>query len=145
MIYWLYGQPGAGKTTIARLLKEHLEYKTVGKKVIHIDGDVMRELFSNTDYSAEGRNINMGKVCTIARFLYHQGFHVIISVVGPFKEVRDELLDLDPIMIYLFTSEIRGREHFFTELLEVGADDIWLCTDDKLPEHTLNEILTIHR
>jgi len=145
MIYWLYGQPGSGKTTLARLLKEHLEYNRIGNSTMHIDGDVMRKLFSNTDYSESGRKNNMRKVTTLARFLHHNNFNVIISVVGPYKDVRDELLDLDPIMIYLFTNEIRGREDYHTDDMEIGRDDIWLCTDDKLPIHTLNEILTIHR
>tara|TARA_A200000159_G_scaffold142895_1_gene146718 strand:- start:181 stop:618 length:438 start_codon:yes stop_codon:yes gene_type:complete len=145
MIYWFYGQPGAGKTTIAKLLKEHFEYKTIGNPVIHIDGDFMRGVFSNTDYSEEGRKNNMRKVTTIARFLHHKNFHVVISVVGPYKDVRDELLDLNPKMFYLFTQEVRGREHYHTDAMEIGTDDIWLCTNDKLPIQTLNEVLTIHR
>tara|TARA_B100001564_G_C20593956_1_gene649279 strand:+ start:53 stop:475 length:423 start_codon:yes stop_codon:yes gene_type:complete len=140
MIYWFYGQPGAGKTTIAKLLKENLSSPSV-----HIDGDFMREVFKNTDYSEEGRKNNMRKVTTIARFLHNKNFNVIISVVGPYKDVRDELLDLEPIMMYMFTEEIRGREHYHTEGMEIGADDIWLCTNDKLPIHTLNEVLSIHR
>jgi len=145
MIYWFYGQPGSGKTTIAKLLKEHLEYGQVTKPVIHIDGDVMRDVFQNTDYSEVGRKNNMRKVTTIARFLYTQDYHVIISVVGPYKDVRDELIDLSPRSFYMFTNEIRGREHYHTDSMEIGANDIWLCTDDKLPIHTLNEVLAIHR
>ena len=46
MIYWFTGQPGSGKTVLADLFKE--------KKLPHafrIDGDEMRELFANKDYS----------------------------------------------------------------------------------------------
>jgi energy-coupling factor transporter ATP-binding protein EcfA2 len=49
MIYWFTGQPGSGKTVLANLLKE--------KALPHayrIDGDEMRELFDNKDYSIKG-------------------------------------------------------------------------------------------
>ena len=46
MIYWFTGQPCAGKTVLANMLKEeHLP------NAFRIDGDDMRELFSNKDYS----------------------------------------------------------------------------------------------
>ena len=32
MIYWFYGQPGSGKTTIAKLLKEHVSRDWEGEK-----------------------------------------------------------------------------------------------------------------
>ena len=50
MIYWFIGQPGSGKTLLADKLKEEvLSY------VYRIDGDEMRELFDNKDYSMKGR------------------------------------------------------------------------------------------
>jgi adenylylsulfate kinase-like enzyme len=42
---WLTGQPGHGKTTLAKLFKEHLEVNYKHKKIMHIDGDDLRELF----------------------------------------------------------------------------------------------------
>ena len=51
MIYWFTGQPGSGKTVLANLLKEQ-----VLPHAYRIDGDEMRELFANKDYSEN--NIN---------------------------------------------------------------------------------------
>ena len=53
MIYWFTGQPAHGKTVLANKLKEHLEFLknkydyNNRYKIYRIDGDDMRELFSN--------------------------------------------------------------------------------------------------
>ena len=52
MIYWFTGQPGSGKTVLADLLK-----KEVLPHAFRIDGDEMRELFANKDYSENIKNI----------------------------------------------------------------------------------------
>ena len=48
MIYWFTGQPGAGKTVLANALKQQLE------NTFHIDGDDLRDIFDNKDYSEAG-------------------------------------------------------------------------------------------
>ena len=57
MIYLFTGQPGSGKTTLGKKLQIWLQTdkKNWRKSVFHIDGDQLRELFPNTDYSKEGR------------------------------------------------------------------------------------------
>ena len=52
MIYWFTGQPSHGKTVIAELLKNHLIYEMniPEQEVFRIDGDEMRDLFTNKDY-----------------------------------------------------------------------------------------------
>ena len=70
---------------------------------------------------------------------------VIVSVVAPFMDVRDEIKDLDPIMIYLHTSEIRGREKYFADNFEVGKKDKHIDTTNKYIKDTIDEILSIHR
>jgi len=44
MIYWFTGQPGAGKTSIAKSLIENLP-----KNTFHVDGDDLREIFNNKE------------------------------------------------------------------------------------------------
>ena len=53
MIYLLYGQPASGKTTLGKLLAEHLETQFV------IDGDEFREMFTNNNYGKSGRKENI--------------------------------------------------------------------------------------
>jgi adenylylsulfate kinase-like enzyme len=57
MIYLFTGQPGSGKTTLAKKLQMWLQTDKANwrKSVFHIDGDQLRELFPNKDYSKEGR------------------------------------------------------------------------------------------
>ena len=51
MIIVLFGQPHSGKTTLA---KQFPSSRT-------IDGDELRELFANKDYSKEGRIRNLNR------------------------------------------------------------------------------------
>ena len=49
------------------------------------------------------------------------------------------------MMIYTYTSEVRGREHYHTKDLEVGKYDVWMNTDNRLIEDCIDEILTFRR
>lgn len=138
MIIWLYGQPGAGKTTIANTLKTHID-------AVHIDGDDIRALFDNKDYSKEGRIKNLTLANNIVRFLDSKGFNIIASFVSPFQEIRDQLLDLDVKYFYVQTSEIRGKENYFVENLEIGKNDCILNTTNKTVNEVIDEILAFYR
>lgn len=109
MIYWFTGQPCAGKTTLADLLKKEKP------GAFRIDGDDMRELFSNKDYSIKGRVENVGTAQRIAHFLHNQGKDVIVSLVSPYIDQREEfknLLGNNIKEIYVHTTEQRERDHF---------------------------------
>lgn len=120
MIYYFIGQPGAGKTTLAKTFKEYHPLK----KFIHIDGDNMRDIFKNKDYSEEGRRKNIQLSHDIAKFLSFSGFNVIMSVVSPFKDLRDKLKEeCNVIEIFVHTTEVRGRENFHVENYEKPTED----------------------
>jgi adenylylsulfate kinase len=52
----------------------------------------------------------------IALFLEKKGFTPIISLISPYRDLRDELKQETIVLeFYIFTSEIRGREHFFAK------------------------------
>ena len=65
MIIWLTGQPGAGKTVLAKLLIENLVAD------FHIDGDDLRALTANKNYGIKGRIENVGRAQTIAHYLHN--------------------------------------------------------------------------
>ena len=67
MIIWLTGQPGSGKTTLANLLIK--SFNSDNLKVINIDGDDLRSISKNIDYSKEGRIKNISTAISIIRFL----------------------------------------------------------------------------
>ena len=87
MIIWLTGQPGSGKTTISNMLLKHYKEKT--NNVISIDGDNLREMTNNYDYTIEGRFKNILNAQMIARFLHHNNFIVIVALVAPYLDLRE--------------------------------------------------------
>lgn len=110
MIYWFTGQPAHGKTVLANMLKEALP------NAYRIDGDDMRELFSNKDYSIKGRVENIGTAQRIAHYLHNQGHDVIVSLVAPYVDQREDFKKLigteNIVEFYVHTSEPRERDHF---------------------------------
>ena len=115
MIYWLTGQPGAGKTTLVKMLYTHLHslHPTI------VDGDDIREIFNNKDYSEAGRRKNVELAQHLAHFIHNKGGLALVSLVSPYKDQRDsfkQLIGEDNIKeIYVHTAEERGRENFFVE------------------------------
>ena len=84
MIYWFTGQPGAGKTVLANALKQQLE------NTFHIDGDDLRDIFDNKDYSEDGRRKNIALAQHISHFLSKKECNVVVSLVSPYKDQREE-------------------------------------------------------
>ena len=130
MIYWLTGQPGAGKTTLAKAIME-LRYFS---DWYHIDGDDIRELFDNKDYSKEGRMKNIQLAQHLSHYLHSKGQNVLVSLVSPYKEQRESFKNkLENVVkeVYVHTSEVRGREQFFVEDYEPPTENyIDMCTDN---------------
>ena len=119
MIYWFTGQPGAGKTTLAKALIEKCS-----DNCIHIDGDELRDIFQNHDYSIKGRKKNMNSVLDLCRFLDKKNFTVVVSVVAPYKKIRDSLKLTNLVTeIFVHTTEPRGREKYFVKNYEPPTDN----------------------
>ena len=120
MIYWLTGQPGAGKTTLAKHLANYFE----NNNVIHIDGDDLRDIFQNKDYSEVGRRKNIERAQDIARFMSEKGFNVIVSLVSPYKDQRDQFKETNEVIeVYVHTTDERGREGFHVSNYEKPTDN----------------------
>ena len=147
MIYWFTGQPAHGKTVLANLLKSHLEKnKLFTYKCLRIDGDDMRELFSNKDYSIKGRVENVGTAQCIAHYLHNQGEDVIVSLVAPYVDQREDFkarMGKNLVEIYVHTSEERERDDFraiaYTKPITNYID---IDTTYDTPEESLKKILT---
>jgi len=110
MIFWFTGQPGSGKTTLAKVLLEKLD------GAFHVDGDDLRGLAHNADYSEQGRINNIRMAQSIAMFLDNKEQDVIVSIVAPYRWLREEFKARHTVNeIYLHTTEKRGKEAFFVE------------------------------
>ena len=121
MIIWLTGQPGAGKTTLAEWLKAH--YYDNG---IIVDGDDIRDVYQNKDYSEEGRKKNIERAQDLALFLHHKKFTPIVSLVSPYREQRELFkakMGDDIREFYIHTNDIRGRENFHVSNYEPPIDN----------------------
>ena len=140
MIYWFTGQPGAGKTVLANLLK-----KDKFGRAFRIDGDEMRELFANKDYSIKGRIANIDAAQKIAHYLHNQGQTVIVSLVSPYLDQREEfkkILGDGLIEYYVHTNEERGREQYHVEGYQPPLNNfIDVDTTHDTPEKSLKKIL----
>ena len=148
MILWLTGQPGSGKTTLAKAFIKKIKNDNPEIKIINIDGDDLRNISNNKDYSKEGRVKNISTAISIMRFLANKKYICVVSIVAPYKFLRDELKDEFPFLeIYLHTNEIRGREDFFADDYEIPTDPKHLAIDTgKLTiKESLNEILNVYR
>ena len=120
MIYWFTGQPGAGKTTLSKQLKDYLH----PSNIMLVDGDDIRDIFQNKDYSENGRRQNIQKAQDIAQFLNAKGNSVIVSLVSPYKDQRDTFKQNPNVVeIYVHTDEIRGREQFHVQNYEPPTEN----------------------
>lgn len=85
-IVWLTGNVGAGKTSLAYLLKERLDNAVV------LDGDEMRASIStDKGFSMEDREEHNLRVARLAKMLNNQGHNVIVSVIAPFEKSRKKI------------------------------------------------------
>ena len=142
MIYWFTGQPGSGKTVLANLLKEkYLPH------AYRIDGDEMRELFKNKDYSMKGRIANINAAQKIAHYLHNQGKDIIVSLVSPYLDQREEFKDmmgwqLQEIFVHYNIAETRGREEYHVvDFQKPIFDYLDVDTTFETPEESLIKIL----
>lgn len=139
MIYWFTGQPGAGKTVLANMLAKKKP------EAFRIDGDDIRELFSNKDYSIKGRVENVATAQRIAHYLHNQFKDVIVSLVSPYIDQREDfkkLLGSDIIEFYVHTLESRERDSF-KAIAYVAPQENFIDIDTTFdtPEDSFKKIL----
>ena len=122
MIYWFTGQPGAGKSTLAIALTSVLRKR--GQPVVHLDGEFLRELMGNKDYSETGRIGNIKAAQQLAAKLESDGIAVVASFVSPYRSIREEFKRTNQVLeIYVHTTEIRGKEAYFVANFEPPQQD----------------------
>jgi len=150
MIYLLYGQPGAGKTSLGRLLATHLDTPFI------IDGDEFRDMFANTNYGREGREENIRNANAVATYLSkkksegdwmclyrrdgensihgHPISHqtdIVMSLVNPYDRLRKALRENNEgqTVEVLLTSDRELRKEYHVEDFERGTPDYEINTD----------------
>jgi adenylylsulfate kinase-like enzyme len=146
-IYWFTGQPSAGKTVLAKKLVEFLqtEKRNWRKKVFHLDGDDLRDLTKNQDYSKEGRITNIQRAQSIAEYLYKNDCDVVVSLVAPYRDVRNEFkekIGKDFEEFYVHTTQKRERDKYHSKDYEPPTTEFFdVDTTKDNPVQSFNKII----
>ena len=136
MIYIIYGQPGSGKTTLANYLADCIRHTPSGNDPFIIDGDEFREIFSNKTYNRYGRRRNIKKANVVTTYLQktHAGKDVILALVNPYQDLRDELKEefAGQIVEIMLSCNRSLRREYHTNEFEKGNPNIIINTDEPL-------------
>jgi len=141
MIYVLYGQPAAGKTTLGKLLADSLDTPFI------IDGDEFRKMFTlraTDEYGRGGREENIKNANAVATYLQKKSYprgHVVMCLVNPYEHLRKELKNNNKNQVteVLLLSNRSMKKEYHVEDFEMGEPDHTLSTN-KEEAFTWNEL-----
>ncbi len=103
-VVWLTGLSGAGKTTIAHALAGQLQQENI--RPVLLDGDEIRHRIKLTGFDEQSRKQHNLTVGYIASLFEQQGHIVIVSLISPYDDVRNEIRHMcrNFIEVYLSAS-----------------------------------------
>lgn len=97
MVIWLTGQSKSGKTTLANKMKKWYEHTIV------LDGDEVRKIWPGLGLTKEDRWEQNLRVARLAKHLSEQGFVVVVAVIAPYKELRQQIRNITNCAFYYLT------------------------------------------
>jgi len=81
MVFFVTGKAGAGKSTYAARLAEELLEE--GRMVRVLDGDEVRRVSGNDDYTDAGRQRHLMDMARSAAWAEQLGFTVVVAAIAP--------------------------------------------------------------
>ena len=159
---WLTGLPGAGKSTLAKLLDDHL--RQLGLPVALLDGDdVRKRLSKGLGFTREDREENIRRIAYVAKLISGVGGVTIVAAIAPYaqsrKEARGEIENFIEVFVKcplqicverdpkgLYAKAQRGEISHFTGISDPYEEpknpEIIIETDTEQPEESLMKILS---
>ena len=134
-VIWFTGQPGAGKMTLAK----EMVRKFNNDKVIHIDGDDLRNTLDNKDYSERGRRKNIQFAIDMAKVMESKGYLVVVSLVSPYRDLRIGEV------FWLNSTYPTDKEKYWVDNYEPPLKDFTYINTEKSIEECVDEILDVYR
>jgi len=160
-VIWFTGISGAGKTTLATLLKERLDLEGIENEFL--DGDVVRQFFENDlGYTEKDRFHNITRIAYAAELLSRHGIISIVANIAPYFKVREFIRRHveDYIQIYVNVTIETARRRDVKGLYKkyndgemdnlIGIDDRYdiprlpnliLNTDEETPEQSFEKLI----
>jgi adenylylsulfate kinase len=141
MIIWFTGQPNSGKTTLALELVHHLYELRKDVTAIIIDGDSLRKITHNVDYSKDGRRKNVQTAINLSTNSDMSNDYTVVALVSPFRDLRELLKNNTKHTvkeIYLHSSRL--REGKMVDYYEPPLNNYLDIDTDK---HTIKESIKL--
>lgn len=141
MIIILTGQPNSGKTTLALELVHRLHELRKDVTATIIDGDSLRTITKNVDYSKNGRRKNVQTANNLATNSDTTNDYTVVALVSPFRDLRESLKNNNKHVVkevYLHSNRL--REGKMVEYYEPPLNNYLDIDTDK---HTIEESIKL--
>lgn len=167
---WFTGLPGAGKSTLARLVYTELQERGLNNVEI-LDGDIVRtHLSKGLGYSKEDRDTNIRRIGWVCQLLTKHGVPNIAAAISPYRDLRSEARKMvvevggsgSFIEVYvncplsvceardpkgLYQKARKGEIAHFTGISDAYevpyAPEVTLHTDKESPEDSVRKIISV--
>lgn len=141
MIIILTGQPNSGKTTLALELVHRLHEMRKDVTAIIIDGDSLRTITKNTDYSKDGRRKNVQTAINLSINSDTTNDYTVVALVSPFRDLRESLKNNKKHVVkevYLHSNRLREGK-----MVEYYEPPLTNHLDIDTDKHTIEESIKL--
>jgi len=149
MVYWIIGQRGSGKTTLASKLHKFLktEKRNWRRDVFHVDEFELRELYDYTIITESGEHHITSLAQSLVTYLHNNGCDVVVSTISPNQKQREEFkekLGSDIQEIYVHTNDANSDDlefGYFEQYQEPESNFIDVDTTKDSPDKSFSKII----